>query len=354
MSARTGLLDGEVALLRAVQAATGPSGEPVTSPLVLEAIDDAELLGPRHAYSLLADLAVPWRRHLPLVDGVGNWGSRSGDSPADARYTLTGLTAFGLLALAADRGEVGPVPLGLVDGTWWHGGLQPPYPPLDVLRALRTRDTSGLVPCPVTGGTVAGDLEGLAAGRPTRLVLGSVLVPEQAVRYTPGMPPPGVEGGWWIGDATPLPVSDPTASGGIPTDVEGPASVDQLVVTEVPYGVDVDEVTRLLDERIRQEHGGVDGNQLHYDLGAMLPGPPIPLGPLDRVQDETTGRDGLRIVCVLRESADPEAARERVLSTWPLTITVDARLPAPLTDLVTGWDAGDGSGLSALERLLRA
>lgn len=95
---------------------------------------------------------MPWSRHLPLVVWVGNWGSRGGDTPADARYTLLGLSAFGVLALAVERGEVGPIPLGLVDGT------------------------------------VTGDLDGLAAGRPARLVLGSVLAPEQAVPYIPGMP----------------------------------------------------------------------------------------------------------------------------------------------------------------------
>ncbi len=237
MSARTGLLDGEVALLRGVQTATGPSGIPVTSPIVLEAIESAGLLGPRHDYSLLADLAMPWRRHLPLVDWVGNWGSQSGDSPADARYALTGLSAVGVLALAAERGEVGPVPFGLIDGTWWRGGMQPPFAPLDVLHAFRTGDTSGPIPRPVTGGTVAGDLEGLADGRPTRLVLGSFLVPEQAVHHPLGMPPPGVEGGW-IGGTAPLPVIDPAQSCGIPgyEETPGPAPVDRLVITEVPYG----------------------------------------------------------------------------------------------------------------------
>lgn len=352
MSARTGLLDGEVSLLRVVQAATGPTGEPVNSPIVLEAVESGGILGPRHAYSLLADLSVPWRRHLPLIEGVGNWGSRAGDPAAAARYTLTGLSPTGVLALAAERGEVGPVPLGLIDGSWWRGGAQPPFAPLDVLRALRAGDATGLVPQPVTGGTVTGDLEGLAAGRPTRLVLGSFLAPAQAVRHRPGMPPPGVEGGWIV-LSTPLPVVDQAAPGGIREDEDPPpAPIDHLVITEAPYGVDIDEVTRQLTERVIQE-GPPDRSHPHY-LPAAQRDLPLPRAPLTDVRDETSHRAGLCIVCVLRDGVDPQVAREWVLSTWPLTIAVDARLPAPLTGLITGWDPGDGSGLDALERLVRA
>ena len=116
--------------------------------------------------------------------------------------------------------------------------------------------------------------------------------------------------------------------------------------------MDTDEVTRQLRERVTQE-GTTDRSHAHY-LPAAQRDLSLPRGPLLDVRDETMYGDGLRIVCVLRDGADPVAAREWVPSTWPLTITVDARLPAPLTDLVIGWDAGDGSGLDALERLVRA
>ncbi len=116
--------------------------------------------------------------------------------------------------------------------------------------------------------------------------------------------------------------------------------------------MNVDEVTRRLSVRITQE-GTPDRSHAHY-LPATQRDLSLPRGPLLDVRDETSHRNGLRIVCVLRDGADLEAAREWVLSTWPRTITVDARLAAPLTDLVTSWDAGDGSGLDALRGLVDA
>jgi hypothetical protein len=60
---------------------------------------------------------VPWQLHLPLLDARGNHGSQHGDPAADARYTEVWLSRVGALALAAERAEVGPVPLGLIDGS---------------------------------------------------------------------------------------------------------------------------------------------------------------------------------------------------------------------------------------------
>ncbi len=86
----------------------------------------------------LVDLAVPWRRHLPLLEPLGNVGTRGDDPPADARYTMVRLSPAGRLALAAERGAVGPVPFGLVEGTLYRDGTVPSFAPDAVLAALRT------------------------------------------------------------------------------------------------------------------------------------------------------------------------------------------------------------------------
>ena len=169
MSERTGLLDLEVRLLEIVEEVTNPAGEPVSSTAVLAAIEAASLLGPRHAYPLLVDLAVPWRRHLPLLSFVGNGGSPHGDEAAEARYTMVGLADAGRLALAAERGEVGPVPFGLVDGSWWRGGLQPPYDPGAVLAALGSGEAAALVPSPIRARPATSRAWGGTAGPPGRL-----------------------------------------------------------------------------------------------------------------------------------------------------------------------------------------
>lgn len=99
MTTRTGLPDLEVAVLRAVQDATADAPD-VRTHDVLAGLDRDGLVGPRAARTILGDLILPWRRHLPLVRGVGNRGGRSGDRPADPEVTEIGLTEVGALALA--------------------------------------------------------------------------------------------------------------------------------------------------------------------------------------------------------------------------------------------------------------
>jgi len=103
VSERTGLPGFEVELLRAINRATHGSGTVLTSEL-LAAVERDGVVGPRAAQVMLVDLLAPWRRHLTLVRGVGNWGSQHGDPPADPEYTEVGLTPYGQLALAAEDG----------------------------------------------------------------------------------------------------------------------------------------------------------------------------------------------------------------------------------------------------------
>ncbi|HET7900743.1 MAG TPA: hypothetical protein VFL59_06110 [Candidatus Nanopelagicales bacterium] len=296
MSSRTGLSVVEVGLLRAVELLAGDEIARCSDVLVAAAATDG--LGPRYTWPVLVDLGVPWRRHLPLVELLGNAGSIVGDPAADAQYVEVRLSRVGALALAAERGETGPVPLGLVEGSWYADGPVPPFDPERVVGALLAAGADVGLPAMPSGGVVSGDLEGLLAGRAVRLRLSCRIV----------------------------------AVGG------------DLVITETPMGVAGDEVLQRIAERatdhVRDAHG-------------------LPLrsirrkgSPVVDVEDLTTMRDGVRLVVRLDDGADLRAAKEWLLDVWPVTVERDARLPAPMPELLDRWDRGDGTGLRALADLL--
>jgi DNA gyrase/topoisomerase IV subunit A len=60
---------------------------PRRSARVLQAVETQIGFAPGYAYQILVDLTQPWTLALPLVDGIGNFGSRGGDPPVNYRYT---------------------------------------------------------------------------------------------------------------------------------------------------------------------------------------------------------------------------------------------------------------------------
>ena len=314
MSARTGLAGHEVAVLEAL----GDAGRFVRSHDVLVSAARRSGIGPRYAYPVLVDLAVPWRRHLPLLEGEGNFGTQGDDPPADAVYTQVRLSPAGRLALAAERGEVGPVPLGLVEGSHFADGEVPPFAPAAVLAALRSGSGDAGPPVLPTGGLVEGDVDGLLAGRPTTMRLVCRTVRE--------------------------------------TDARGR---QQLVITEVPLGVSTDAVCRAVADRVDAEVRHPDDGRRYADYLPEPTGPPEPddrpvFHPLVRdLRDEISTRTGTRIVVVLARDADPVDALTWLRGVEPFAVEVDWCLPAPQRERLLGWDAGDGSGLDALEALLQ-
>jgi hypothetical protein len=57
-------------------------------------------------------------------------------------------------------------------------------------------------------------------------------------------------------------------------------------------------------------------------------------------------------VAVLARDAEPDLAVAWLRSLWPVTVEHAAELPAPMAQLLHGWDRGDGSGLTVLSTLL--
>ena len=109
MTERTGLGPLEIAVLRAIDAAGGAE-DFVPSLQVLERLEAAGF-GRTYLYEVIQDLAVPWQVHLPLVSYQGNFGSPRNDPAAEPRYTEVALSRIGRLALAAEDGRSGLLPL---------------------------------------------------------------------------------------------------------------------------------------------------------------------------------------------------------------------------------------------------
>jgi len=301
MSIRTGLGVLEVAVLDAVAAVGGTTeAEHRRSNTVLDVLDRDHGFGRRYAYPMLVDLAAPWRMHLPLLEGVGNWGTQRGDPAAGAQYTEVRLSPVGALALAAERGQLGPVPLELIEGSFHRDGPVPPFAPARVVEALMAGRPDAGPPVMPTGGMVDGNVDALLSGLPTTLILGSTITPE-----------PG-----------------------------------GLVITEVPYGVPIDDVVLQLPNRVatagRRRYADYLPDDTDLDYGLFGP------APISDIRDESSGRDGTRIVCIVAPGAEVDRAQAWIRSVWPITIEVDCQLPGPMGQRLANWQRGDGSGLVAL------
>jgi len=180
LSERSGIGAVQVAILEALAARPGRGFR--SNERLLSQAEVQIGLAPWYAYPVLVDLAQPWKMPVTLIEGQGNFGSRGNDPAASRRYTESRLTDAGRVVLAAERRDLAPVPVGLINGNTYRDGTQPPFQPLAVIEAIRHvmrhakatgREIVSIIGPPdfITGCTVSGDLDALAAGRPTELRL---------------------------------------------------------------------------------------------------------------------------------------------------------------------------------------
>jgi hypothetical protein len=132
MGERTGLGVVETALLEALE-----TSRFLLSAKALARVEERIGLALGYACEVLVDLARPWTMPVHLVQGQGNFGSRGNDPPANFRYTQARITRAGRAALAAERGEMAPVPIAVINGNTYREGLRPPFRPHAVIDAVR-------------------------------------------------------------------------------------------------------------------------------------------------------------------------------------------------------------------------
>ncbi len=316
MGARSGIGLVECTILESLDALGARPGRGyLANARVLAAVEERIGLAPGYAYEVLLDLARPWMMPLRLVDGQGNYGSRGNDPAANPPYTEARLAAAGQVALAAERGDLAPVPIGLINGNVYRGGSRPPFQPEAVIGALRQliqhpRVTSGdLVrivgpPCFLNGCSVTGDFAALAAGRATVLRL------EARVR-----------------------VSDDRAS---------------VRIENFPPNANPDEVAQALASRARMRSWAAEHPGLYRRTHL----------PLAELRDESSERHGDRLMCVPAPGTTVEQLREQLMEVYGVFTLVPAALPRPLPAMLRTWartfaDEDLLTSLAALEDAVR-
>jgi hypothetical protein len=308
MSERTGLGVVEIALLEALE-----TSRFLKCDKALASVEERIGLAPGYAYEVLVDLARPWAMPVNLVQGQGNFGSRGNDPPANFRYTEARVTRAGRAALAAERGELAPLPIAIINGNTYREGLRPPFRPQAVIDAVREAikrpgvtdaELTSMVGPPyfMTGCAVAGDLTALAAGRRTELSLQAQV----------------------------------TISGDRRT----------VVIGNIPPNISTDDTASIIASRASAPRWANEHPGLHR----------LTRLPLADLRDETSDRASPfgRIVCVPTPGTPPEQLRDLLLEVTGVCTTMPVALPRPWPALIRHWVQTNASedllaSLAALE-----
>lgn len=316
MGERSGMGVVECAILEALVSLGAPPGpHHHRNARVLAAVEDRIGLAPGYAYDVLLDLARPWTMPVSLVDGCGNFGSRSHPA-ANFRYTESRLSPAGQVAMAAERGDLAPVPIGLINGNTYREGTRPPFRPQVIIEALRQvitqpgiadDDLTSIIGPPrfPNGCTVTGDFAALAAGRPAILRL--------QARVT---------------------VSDDHGS---------------VLITNLPPNADpVDTVHSLASRAAAHEWAS---RYPHLHRRARL--------PLRDIRDESPmEHDADLLVCTPEPGTAAEQLRDQLMDVYGVYTEVHAALPRPLATMIREWAKANRSedllaSLTALENAIR-
>jgi hypothetical protein len=306
MSDRTGIGLVELEILAALDALrAGSHATPSRCNKVIDLVDERIGLAPRHGYEVLCDLGRPWTVPLRLVEFEGDYGTR--DAPpfsAGAAYTNARLSRVGELVLAAERGKLAAVPIGLINGNAYAAGTRPSFSPQGVLAAIRrvleepTIDDDTLLeligpPQFPTGCTVTGEVSALASGSLSLLTL----------------------------------------SAHIRIDAES----RQLVIENIPPNVGPEFVIKSIENRRRR----TVWEAVHPELAGSGR---VTLAEVENLS--TPDRD--RIVCTAGADVDLGQLRDQLLAVNGVMTALVVQLPAPLCDLVRRFvDAHSGENLSA-------
>jgi hypothetical protein len=291
MSERTGLGVVEVAILEALE-----TNRFLSCAKALAKVEERIGLAPGYGYEVLVDLVRPWTMPVNLVHGQGNFGNRGNDPAANFRYTEARITQAGRVALAAERGQIAPVPIALINGNTYREGLRPPFRPALIIGAVREvikrpevpdEELAGVVGPPsfVTGCLVTGHLAALAAGRRTELRLQSRIS-----------------------------ISDDRSA---------------VVIENLPPNISTDDVAQTIANRASPRQWANDHPGL-YQITHL---------PLADLRDETSERTNPygRLICIPNQGTSPEELRDMLLDVYGVYTTMRVALPQPLPVLIKNW-----------------
>ncbi|HEX4865915.1 MAG TPA: hypothetical protein VFV02_17735 [Acidimicrobiales bacterium] len=330
MSELTGLGPLELGVLESMGGlGATPDHRHVKCDRIVRAIEEETGFGRSYAYMVMCDLAQPWQARVRLVDFHGNAGGGH-YPPAAPVYTEARLTSTGLLALRSERAEIGPVPIGLINGTVYQDGERPPFDPgrvVDALSRLLTdpdlgdEEVNSLVgppsfpqPCEVDG-----DIAALFQG--TKVIL--TLRPRYEVAERDGRP--------------------------------------VILIHDLPPAVWADDVVNILQVHTSDEAWA------EWHIGYTPPG--RDRLPISRVRDLTTGlidhtgdvveisldleTDPLAVIAALRSPERHRSHDDEPLLGLRQEVSVD--LGSSVAGLLRAWVGrarGDASGVQELRRIL--
>lgn len=239
-----------------------------------------EVLGKYHphgdssVYGALVRMGQEWNMRYCLVDGQGNFGSVDGDSPAAMRYTECRLSRMGEVVMDdLDKETVDMAPN--FDDTL----VEPTVMPTKIPNLL------------VNGGN--GIAVGMATNIPTHnlgeVIDGCCAYIDNPEISTEGLmehiPAPDFPTGAYIYGLEGVRQAYETGRGRIviraKAEIEAGDTHDKIVVTEIPYGVNKQQLIEYIAELVKE--GKIDG--------------------ISNVNDET-GRQGMRIVVDVRRDAN--------------------------------------------------
>ena len=339
MSDRSGVGLVGLAVLETLEALT--AGRPrayVTSAEAASGIEERTGLRPRYGYEVLTDLVRPWIMPVRLVAGWGNFGDRSSPDLAEPEYTRCRPSHVGQLVLNAEAHRLAPVPVGLINGTAYGGGAQPPLEPFRVLAALarlledrRVTDAEVLrivgPPDPVTGCDMTGDLDALMKGRRTAI--------RQTGRIT----------------ITGIPVPAPAADTALPPDRRGwtgdevssrPSRPVHLIIESLPARTSPLDACQAITKQA-QSRGWTGAGPDRVERAAL---------PVAQIDDQSS-RNQIRIGLVLKSGSDPAAVRDRLTALDGITTEATWAFPAPLASMLRAWaDRYRGEDIAASLDLL--
>lgn len=248
-------------------------------------------VGPRWGYEALCLLGRADAIALRVVDFHGNCGTAD-FSPALPEFTEVRLSPSGVLALAAEDEALAPLPLGLINGDSYVGGLRPPFDPSRMTTAvtallddapLTDQDLIALVGPPKfpTGCEVGGDVDAMIAGEPVVLELSCRM--------------------------------------------ERNADGSELVLTHLPPSMGANQLAELLDPATEDWS---DDPDWPYDSEKL-----IGVADVLNLSEGTTDR----VVCVTEPGTDLANLTKQLRRRWGVTMRIRAALPAPLPALLRQW-----------------